>query len=136
MKPTTPMRVRAFRFLTDRYAHRERPQLLSGMAKSANCPVVVRVNRSELMRKMRRIFLIGVLCGVMITAAVTFGFAIPANSDQWRWEIWKRGGAAWTFDKKGHLSWRWTVEPISDTQPKKPVIKRRNELEVTRLLTL
>jgi len=42
------------------------------------------------MRKMIRIFLIGMLGGVMITAA----FAIPANSDYWRMEIWKRGGAA------------------------------------------
>jgi hypothetical protein len=74
------------------------------------------------MRKMRRIFLIGVLCGVMITAAVTFVFAIPANSDYWRMEIWKRGGGAWTFDKNGHLSWTWTVEPIPDTPLKKPAI--------------
>jgi len=73
------------------------------------------------MRKMRRIFLIGVLCGVLITAAVTFVFAIPANSDYWRMEIWKRGGAAWTFDKKGHLSWMWTVEPIPNGRPKKAV---------------
>jgi hypothetical protein len=60
------------------------------------------------------------LCGVMITAAVAFVFAIPANSDHWRMEIWKRGGAAWTFDKKGHLSWMWTVEPISDSPREKP----------------
>ncbi len=46
------------------------------------------------MRKMIRIFLIGMLCGVMITAAFTYVFAIPANSDYWRMEIWKRGGAA------------------------------------------
>ena len=85
-------------------------------------PMRIRVSRFLTMRKMRRIFLIGVLSGVMVTAAVTFAFAIPANSDHWRWEIWKRGGAAWRFDKKGHLSWRWTVEPISDTQPKEPVI--------------
>src|SRR5260370_41126716 len=100
MKAPRQMRVRASRFLTDRYAYRERPQLLSGTAKSANCTVVVQANRSELIRKMRGIFLIGVLCGVMITAAVTFVFAIPANSDHWRWEIWKRGGAAWTFKYK------------------------------------
>ncbi len=55
-------------------------------------------------RKMIRIYLIGVLCGVMITAAVAFGFAIPANSDHWRWEIWNRGGAVWTYDKNGHRS--------------------------------
>jgi hypothetical protein len=74
------------------------------------------------MRKMRRLFLIGVLCGVIMAAAVTFVFAIPANSDYWRMEIWKRGGAAWTFDKNGRLSWTWTVKPIPDTQPKKRVI--------------
>ena len=49
---------------------------------------------------MIRIFLIGMLCGVMITAAVTYVFAIPANSDYWRMEIYKRGGAAWTVDRK------------------------------------
>jgi hypothetical protein len=74
------------------------------------------------MRKMIRIFLVGVLCGVMMAAAVTFVFAIPANSDHWRMEIWRRGGGAWTFDKNGHLSWMWTVEPIPDIRPKKAVI--------------
>jgi gas vesicle protein len=72
--------------------------------------------------KAIRVFLTGMLCGVIITAAVAFLLAIPANSDYWRWEIWKRGGAAWTFDKKGHLSWMWTVEPIPDTPKKKRVI--------------
>jgi hypothetical protein len=72
--------------------------------------------------KMIRIFLVGTLCGVMITAAVAFGLTIPANSDYWRMEIWKRGGAAWTFDKNGHLSWKWTVEPIPDPSSKKPVV--------------
>ena len=68
-------------------------------------------------------FLIGVLFGVMLTAAITFVFAIPANSDHWRMEIWKRGGAAWTFDKNGHLSWKWMVEPIPDTpQPKRVIV--------------
>ena len=62
------------------------------------------------------------LCGVMIAAAVTLIFAIPANSDYWRMEIWKRGGAAWTFDKNGHLSWKWMVEPIPDTSSEKRVI--------------
>ena len=71
---------------------------------------------------MKHLFLIGMLCGVMITAAVTVVFAIPANSDYWRMEIWKRGGGAWTFDKNGHLSWKWMVEPIPDTPRKKPVI--------------
>ena len=68
---------------------------------------------------MIRIFLIGMLCGVIITAAVAFVFTIPANSYHWRMEIWKRGGGAWTFDKNGHLSWMWTVEPIPDTRPAK-----------------
>lgn len=57
-----------------------------------------------------------------MAAAVTFAFAIPGNSDYWRIEIWKRGGAAWTFDKNGHLGWRWVVEPIPDVPRKKPVI--------------
>jgi gas vesicle protein len=68
---------------------------------------------------MRRIFLIGVLCGVMIAAAAAYVFAIPANSDHWRMEIWKRGGAAWTFDKNGRLSWMWTVKQISGMRSKK-----------------
>jgi hypothetical protein len=59
---------------------------------------------------------------VIITAAVTFVFTIPANSDYWRMEIWKRGGAAWTFDKDGHLSWTWTVQQIPETRPAKRVI--------------
>ena len=63
---------------------------------------------------MKHLFLIGMLCGVMITAAVTVVFAIPANSDYWRMEIWKRGGAAWTVDKNGHSGWIWMVEPIAD----------------------
>ena len=55
------------------------------------------------------------LCGVMMTAAVTYVFAIPANSTYWKMEIWKRGGAAWTVDKTGHIDWKWMVEPIPDT---------------------
>jgi len=74
------------------------------------------------MRKMIRIFLIGMLCGVMITAAVTYVFAIPANSTYWRMEIWKRGGAAWTYDKNGHLGWKWMIEPIPDTPPAKRAV--------------
>jgi hypothetical protein len=71
---------------------------------------------------MRRIFLIGILCGVIMATAVTFVFTIPANSDYWRMEIWKRGGGAWTFDKNGHISWAWTVEPIPETRPAKRII--------------
>jgi hypothetical protein len=65
-------------------------------------------------------FLIGNLCGVIMAAAVTIAFTIPANSGHWRMEIWKRGGAAWTFDKNGRLSRKWMVEPVSDTPNKKP----------------
>ena len=84
-------------------------------------------------RKVKRLFLIGMLCGVMITAAVTYVFAIPSNNYYWRMEIWKRGGAAWTFDKNGHLSWKWMVDPIPDAPPKKAVnvpasqVNARNE---------
>ena len=71
---------------------------------------------------MKRIFLVGMLCGVMITAAVTYVFAIPANDYHWRMEIWNRGGAAWTSDKNGHPGWKWMVAPISDTPSQKRVI--------------
>jgi hypothetical protein len=66
-------------------------------------------------KKMIRLFLNGVLCGVIITAAVTYVLALPANSDYWRMEIYKRGGAEWTVDKSGHIGWKWMVEPILDT---------------------
>jgi hypothetical protein len=72
--------------------------------------------------KMGRMFLYGILCGVMMAAAVTFFVAIPANNDHWRVEIVKRGGGTWYFDKKGHLGWMWTVEPASDIRPVKKVI--------------
>jgi hypothetical protein len=52
--------------------------------------------------------LVGILCGVIMAAAVTFVFAIPANNDHWRVEITKRGGGAWYFDKNGHFGWMWT----------------------------
>jgi hypothetical protein len=73
---------------------------------------------------MMRLFLIGMLSGVMIAAAFTYAFAIPANSDYWRMEIWKRGGAAWTSDKNGHIGWRWMVEPIPDTpsRARRPIV--------------
>jgi hypothetical protein len=79
---------------------------------------------------MRGIFLAGVLCGVIMAAAVTFVFAIPGNSDYWRMEIWKRGGGAWLFDKNGHLSWTWTVKPIPDTRPAKRVIVPSSDVNV------
>ena len=73
---------------------------------------------------MMRIYLVGMLCGVMVAAACTYVFAIPANSNYWRMEIWKRGGAAWTFDKNGHVDWKWMVDPIPDTPdlPKRAVV--------------
>ena len=80
--------------------------------------------------KMIRTFLIGNLCGVIMAAAVTLAFTIPANSDYWRMEIWKRGGGVWTFDKKGHLSWAWTVQPIPDTPPEKPAIIPSSQTKV------
>jgi hypothetical protein len=79
---------------------------------------------------MMRIFLIGTLFGVMITAAVTYVFAIPANSTYWRTEIWKRGGAAWTYDKNGHVGWKWMIEPIPDAPSKKPVIAPPSAVKV------
>jgi hypothetical protein len=81
-------------------------------------------------RKMMRQFLIGMLFGVMITAAFTYVFAIPANSDHWRWEIWNRGGAVWTYDKNGHVGWKWMVEPISDTPREKRVIAPPSAVKV------
>jgi hypothetical protein len=66
----------------------------------------------------------------MITAAVTFVFAIPANSDYWRMEIWKRGGAAWTFDKNGRFGWMWTVEPVSERRPARRVIVPSSHVKV------
>jgi hypothetical protein len=72
---------------------------------------------------MMRLFLIGMLCGVLLATAFTYVFAIPANSDYWRMEIYKRGGGAWTMDMKtGHTGWKWMVDPIPDTPTKKPVI--------------
>ena len=72
--------------------------------------------------KLIRTFLIGNLCGVIMAAAVTLAFTIPANSDHWRMEIWKRGGAALTVDKNGHFGWTWTVGPIADIPRKKRAV--------------
>ena len=79
---------------------------------------------------MIRLFMIGMLCGVMITAAVTYVFAIPANSDYWRMEIYKRGGAAWTVDRSGHVGWRWMVDPMPDTPTKKRIIAPPSTVKV------
>ena len=77
-----------------------------------------------------RIFLIGMLCGVMTAAAVTYAFAIPANSDYWRMEIYKRGGAAWTVDRSGHIGWKWMVEPVQDNPSKKRIIAPPSAVKV------
>jgi hypothetical protein len=79
---------------------------------------------------MKRLFLIGMLCGVILTAAVTVVFAIPANNYHWKMEIWKRGGAAFTYDKNGHPGWKWMVEPIPDTPRQKPVILPSSQTKV------
>jgi hypothetical protein len=76
-------------------------------------------------KKTMRTYLIGMLSGVMLATAFTFVFAIPANSDYWRMEIYKHGGGAWTMDMKtGHTGWKWMVDPISDTLPQKPVTEK------------
>ena len=74
--------------------------------------------------------MIGMLCGVMITAAVTYVFAIPGNSDYWRMEIYKRGGAAWTVDRTGHVGWKWMIQPIQDTPSEKRVIAPPSAVKV------
>ena len=71
---------------------------------------------------MRCLFLIGILCGVMLAAAVTFALAIPANNVHWRVEIVKRGGGAWYWDKNGNLGWMWIAQPISERGHSAPVI--------------
>jgi hypothetical protein len=68
----------------------------------------------------------------MVTAAVTFALAIPANTFHWRMEIWKRGGGAWTFDKNGNINWRWTAKPVPDAPTQKRVTvppRKENGLE-------
>jgi hypothetical protein len=68
----------------------------------------------------------------MITAAVTYVFAIPANSDYWRMEIYKRGGAAWTVDNSGHIGWKWMVDPIPDTpSPQKRAVVPPTHVKVS-----
>ena len=65
-----------------------------------------------------------------MAAAVTLAFTIPANSDYWRMEIWKRGGAAWTYDRNGHVGWKWMVEPIPDTPSQKRAIAPPSQTKV------
>ena len=81
-------------------------------------------------RKMIRLFLIGMLCGVMTMAAVTLVFAIPANNFHWQMEIFKRGGAAWTVDKNGHFGWKWMVEPTADTPRENRVTVPASDVKV------
>lgn len=72
---------------------------------------------------MMRLYLIGMLSGVVLATAFTYMFAIPANSDYWRMEIFKRGGGAYTMDMKtGHTGWKWMVEPIPDDPPQKKAV--------------
>jgi hypothetical protein len=33
-------------------------------------------------------------------------------------------------DKAGHIGWKWMVDPISDTPPKKPVIVPSSQTKV------
>ena len=63
---------------------------------------------------MKFSFLGGILCGVIMAAAVTFAVAIPANNDHWRVEITKRGGGDWYWDKNGNFGWMWIAQPISE----------------------
>jgi hypothetical protein len=71
------------------------------------------------------------LCGVIVTAAFTYLFAIPANSDYWRMEIYNRGGGAWTMDKNGHTGWKWMVEPMPDApSPAKPAVVPLSQTKV------
>ena len=79
---------------------------------------------------MMRIFLIGMLFGVMTMAAVTMLFAIPANDFRWRMEIYNRGGAAWTMDKDGRVGWKWMVEPKTDIPPQKQVTTPASAVKV------
>ena len=70
---------------------------------------------NENVKEKINVTLFGMLSGVVLAAAFTYTFAIPANDYHWKMEIWNRGGAAWTFDvKSGHMDWKWLVEPLSD----------------------
>jgi len=79
---------------------------------------------------MMRLFLSGMLSGVMLAAAFTYVFAIPANNYRWQMEIWDRGGAAWTYDRNGHPGWKWMVDPIPDTPRQKRVIAPPSAVKV------
>ncbi|HAK05930.1 MAG TPA: hypothetical protein DCO65_01440 [Spartobacteria bacterium] len=63
---------------------------------------------------MKLSFLIGILCGVIMAAAVTFTLAIPGNNDHWRAEIVDHGGGARYLDRNGNIGWTWTAQPRSE----------------------
>ena len=77
-----------------------------------------------------RIFLIGMLCGVMIAAAFTYAFAIPANNYGWEWKSGTAAARAWTFDKNGPCG----LEVDGRTDPgysrQKPVTLTPSEVNV------
>ena len=79
-----------------------------------------------------RVYLIGMLCGVMLAAVFTYVFAIPANNYYWQTEIWNRGGAVWTFDMKSGRStgWKWLVEPKGATPHEKRVVAPASAVKV------
>ena len=80
---------------------------------------------------MMRLFLTGMLCGVMVAAAFTYVFAIPANNYYWQSEIWKRGGAVWTMDmKSGQTGWKWLVEPKAAIPRQKRASVPSSEVDV------
>jgi hypothetical protein len=81
--------------------------------------------RLERDMKMKCPFLIGILCGVMMAAAVTFTLTIPATNDHWRVEITKRGGGDWYIDKEGNLGWIWIAQPVSERGQSAPAHPRR-----------
>jgi len=77
------------------------------------------------MKKMINIFLGGMLCGAMMAGVVTYTFAIPGNNNQWRVEVTRRGGGAWSIDKNGNFGWRWIVQPISEPKHSAIVVPQR-----------
>ena len=89
-----------------------------------------KTERSLVTRKMMHLFLMGMLCGVIIMAAVTVVFAIPANNFHWQMEIFNRGGAAWMVDKNGRTGWKWMVDPVRDTPLQKRVMSPPSAVKV------
>ena len=55
---------------------------------------------------MMRLFLIGMLCGVMIAAAFTYVFAIPANNYYWQWRSGNAAAQLGPIDEK----WEYGLE--------------------------